>query len=354
MTSYRGLSRTTGWPRAADNDPKSGDLGADPDQSFLCGVVIAISHGLDVEFARNARNVESMSRFGILASLAVLFASSVVDAVPGYAASSASMTTPGPMAVTPAGTLYVASGREMYRFNGGAFTPVARSARPIESMASSRSGFIYLGEGNLLQVLTPTGTVTTVTHTQVSGLGNGPGGDIMVVSYSGVARLVGRHLVRVVRASQFAGLKGAPKDVGAFNFGNVAVNGSGDIFLSALGVGWSLYEVSRAGRARYVGVARGAGGIPSPLVESQGGHVFLGVQNSIETVKGLKILGFQSFSLGSVPCVNGTFAPAYLAASSESAGPIYADTVKGQGWSSNSAVIAVYPDHRVVTLWVHN
>lgn len=262
------------------------------------------------------------------------------------------MVTPGPMAVTPAGVLYVASGQELFRLHGRTFAPVARAARVIRSVVAPSDSSIFVGEPGLVQRVTPDGTVTTILRVSLTGLGQGPRGSIYVVTSGAVDHLVGHRLVPVVRASEFAGLARVPPKASDIGFANVAMDAAGNAYVTAGAVGNSLFEVTSHGRARYVGPARSAGGMPSSLTEGSGGRVFLGVQNAILWVSRGRLGTFLTFSHGAVNGFVGTFAPSYVAASLAPQRPLYADAT-GNGFSNDKGIIAIYPDHRIVTLWVH-
>lgn len=297
-----------------------------------------------------------MRRRGVFIALAMVLAASCSLTGPIVAAATGTpveMNTPGPLAVTPTGVLFVASGRELFRLSGRRFVPVARAPEVIRSAVASSDGSIFVGEARLLQRVMPDGSVGTVAHMHVSGLGRGPHGTIYVVTNAAVSRVMGHEVVPVVRASQFAGLAHVPVEVSAIDFANVAVDASGNTYISAVGVGYSLFEITRGGRARYVAPARAGGGFPSSLTAGSDGRVYLGVQNSVLWVSNGRVGGFMSFPKGAIKGFSGAFAPTYLAASGAPGGPLYADAVNGNGFGNESGVITIYPGHRVVTLWVH-
>ena len=290
----------------------------------------------------------------LLATMAASILPTTLAAVVGADAADTArvMVTPGPMAVTPAGVLYVASGRELFRLHGRTFAPVAQAARVIRSVVAPSDSSIFVGEPGLLQRVAPDGTVTTILRVSLTGLGQGPRGSIYVVTSGAVDHLVGHRLVPVVHAGQFAGLPRVPPMASDIGFANVAIDAAGNTYLTTGAVGNSLFEVTSHGRARYVGPARSAGGMPSSLTEGSGGRVFLGVQNAILWVSRGRIGTFLSFSDGAVKGFVGTFAPSYVAASLARRRPLYADAT-GNGFSNDNGIIAIYPDHRIVTLWVH-
>ena len=259
---------------------------------------------------------------------------------------------PGPLAVTRSGTLYVASGSQLYKLSGRHLEAVARASHEIQSAVAVANGTIYLGEASALQAVSPNGAVTTVAQVAVAGLGFGPHGTLDVVTDNALERLVGDKLEPVARAAQFHGLRGVP--VGGLDFGNVAADGAGDLYISASGIGFNLYELTRTGHARFISPFRGANGKPAPLTIGPDGVVFGEWQNAIYQADGDGISAFQGFSGGTVPDYHGTFLPAFIAASRVSGSPLYADADGGNGFSMDSAIIAIYPKHRIVSLWTRS
>jgi hypothetical protein len=77
-------------------------------------------------------------------------------------------------------------------------------------------------------------------------------------------------------------------------------------------------------------------------------------QNAIYQVDGGGISLLQGFSGGTVPKYHGTFLPAFIASSGVIGSPLYADADGGNGFSMDSAIIAVYPKHRVLSLWARS
>ena len=55
-----------------------------------------------------------------------------------------------------------------------------------------------------------------------------------------------------------------------------------------------------------------------------------------------------------MPKYHGTFLPAFIASSGVIGSPLYADADGANGFSMDSAIIAVYPKHRVVPLWARS
>jgi len=241
---------------------------------------------------------------------------------------------------------------ELYKLNGRRLEAIARTPQEILSAVAVANGTIYLGEANALQAVSPIGVVTTVAHLSVGGLGLGPHGTLYVVTDNAVERFVGNELKPVARAAQFNGLPRVP--VGGLELGSVDADGAGDLYISASGIGYSLYELTRTGHARFVSPFRGANGKPAPLSIGPGGVVYGEWQNAVFEADGAGISLFQGFSGGTVPNYGGAFLPAFIAASGVTGAPLYADADGGNGFSMDSAIIAIYPKHRVVSLWARS
>jgi hypothetical protein len=150
-----------------------------------------------------------------------------------------SFGTPGPLAVTPNGVLYVASGQELYKLVDERLVPFVSAGQTIDSTVAGDGGTIYLGGSDALQSVSPDGAVTTVARLAVGGLGSGPSGAIYVVVNNDIERLVGDKLILVVKATKFDGLSGVPTPVGAeLGLGTVVGDGKGDLYVSGEGVGF--------------------------------------------------------------------------------------------------------------------
>jgi hypothetical protein len=260
---------------------------------------------------------------------------------------------PGPLAVTDSGTLYVASGSQLYKLSGRRFEAFARASSEIQSAVAVANGTVYLGEANVLQAVSPSGAVTTVAHMAVAGLGLSRQRALYVVTDREVGHFDGDELKTLVRAAQFKGLSGVPP-LGSLDFGNVDADGAGDLYISGTGDGYNLYELTKTGHARFVSPFRGANGKAAPLSIGPDGVVYGEWQNAIYQVDGGGISLLQGFSGGTVPKYHGTFLPAFIASSGVIGSPLDADADGANGFSMDSAIIAVYPKHRVVPLWARS
>ena len=187
----------------------------------------------------------------------------------------------------------------------------------------------------------------------MAGLGLSRQRALYVVTDNEVEHFVGDELKPVVRAAQFKGLSGVPP-LGSLGLGNVDADGAGDLYISGTGDGYNLYELTKTGHARFVSPFRGANGKPAPLSIGPDGVVYGEWQNAIYQVDGGGISLLQGFSGGTVPKYHGTFLPAFIASSGVIGSPLYADADGGNGFSMDSAIIAVYPKHRVVSLWARS
>lgn len=256
---------------------------------------------------------------------------------------------PGPLAVTATGILYVASGSELYKQSGRRLEAVARASHRISSAVAVADGTIYLGEADALQAVSPTGAVTTVAPVAVGGLGLSAHKVLYVATGTTIDRLVGGVLEPIVRASKFNGLPGV--GVGGLDLGNVAGDGAGDLYISASGIGFDLYELTSTGHARFVSGFRGANGKPAPLSIGPDGVIYGEWQNAIYQADGRGISLFEDFPTGKVRDYDGAFLPAFIVCSGGRGAPLYADADGGNGFSMDSAIIAIYRNHRIALLW---
>jgi hypothetical protein len=238
---------------------------------------------------------------------------------------------PGPLAETVNGTLYVASGAELYKLVGARLEPFVRASGQIGSAVATETGTVYLGETFGLQAVSPRGTINVVVNNEIE-------------------RLVDDKFSLVVNATRFKGLRDVPS-LGGLELGNVAADGAGDLYISAAGDGYDLYELTKAGTARFVSPFRGANGKPAPLSVGPDGVVYGEWQTGIDEMNGGGISAYQDFSTGSVSQISGVFLPAFIAASAKNGYPLYTDAIGEDGFSNYSAIIAIEPNHRVVTLW---
>ncbi len=111
-----------------------------------------------------------------------------------------------------------------------------------------------------------------------------------MVTDNAVERFVGNELKPVARAAQFNGLRGVP--VSGLELGSADADGAGDLYISASGIGYSLYELTRTGHARFVSPFRGANGKPAPLSIGPGGVVYGECRTRSSK---LTVLGSRSF-----------------------------------------------------------
>lgn len=205
------------------------------------------------------------------------------------------------------------------------FHAAARAPEYIDSAVAVANGTaVYLGEAHPLQAVSASGTLSTLGRFSVGGLGLGPHRALYVISHNEVERLAGRDLGPVVSAARFKRLRNVPP-LGSLQLGSVDADGKGDLYISAMGIGYDLYELTRSGQARFVSPFRGANGKPAPLSAGPGGVVYGEWQNAIYQARGNGISLFQGFSDGTVPGYGGTFLPAFIAASGTPKAPLYAD-----------------------------
>lgn len=291
-----------------------------------------------------------MLRHLVVVALGVILILSL--GVPTGAATSTlgSINPPGPIAVSPSGMLYVASGSTVYKQTSDGFERFAGASGAINSSIVSPAGVLYLGENSRLQAVSPVGVVTTVAHLSVSGLALGPSNSFYVAANDDVFRFAEGKFTIVATPGDFSHLEGVPA-AGHLGFGDIAADGTGDLYVSAMGIGYNLYEISHDGHASFVSPFRGGNGKPAVLTSAPNGDVYGAWQTRIYSADGGGITRYDTFKQGSVGDIGGTFLPAFIPASPRIGGPIYADADGENGFAAKSAIIAIYPDKRIATIW---
>lgn len=292
-----------------------------------------------------------------------------------------SLKLAGPLAVGPNSALYVVDeqrhevlvrlangefrvvagdGKDGYSGNGQTATKAALSN--VSDITFGRGGSLYLADGGRVRVVNTAGIITTIAGDGRSGIvANGtpalsarlnslssiafsPSGELYLATYSQVLRLAPNGKLDTVRAVVTSG----PTRHGNLGeFGGIAVDARGDIYVSCLYGGWSLYKVPPDGVASYLGYARRSGGNTAVLGLGKGGV--------IETEDGSYLLRVEGTHLATSYIFNhvpGTdwFTLTYFAIAPN--GTLYADDIGGEGFQRYQQLASVVHSH-VAVLWQH-
>ena len=257
---------------------------------------------------------------------------------------------PGPLAVTETGTLYVASGSQLYKLSGRRFEAFARAcfSNPERSRCSQRHRLPGGGKR-------AAGRLAERNGHDGSAAGRGrPGAQPAKGSLRG-DRQRGRALRRrraQARCPRWRSSRACREcrrlEVLVWEtWTQTAPATSTSVALETATASTSSRRRAMPALSARSGGRRQA----APLSIGPDGVVYGEWQNAIYQVDGGGISLLQGFSGGTVPKYHGTFLPAFIASSGVIGSPLYADADGGNGFSMDSAIIAVYPKHRVVSLW---
>lgn len=165
---------------------------------------------------------------------------------------------------------------------------------------------------------------------------------LYVATSSQLLRLTSTNLLDTVQAV----VPDGPGTGRLDDFGQVAVDGHGNIYASSLYTGWSVYRVSPDGVATDVGYARRSGGNTAVMQVGPGGAVEADDGPSIVRVEGNQIV--PSYTFGTVPGTNRFTFLDYFAIAPN--GTIYADDIGLSGFAPYQQIVSVVQGH-ATSLW---
>jgi hypothetical protein len=296
------------------------------------------------------------------------------------AGSNVALRHAGPLAVSSGGVLYVADDSRhevLVRQAGGKFRVAAGDGTSgfsgdggpathaelsdVSDMAFGPNGDLYLADGGRVRVIARQGTIRTVAGDGNSGspVASGatalsaPLGSQVSIAFSPQGALYVATLTQLFHLTPAGVLDPIPVVVtsgprlGAFDdFRQIAVDAQGNIYVSSLYSGWSMYKVSPSGAATYVGYDRRSGG--NAAVVERGPH------GAIEADNGSDILRVQGdrlavrASLDKTPGADGFVFTDYFAIGQN--GVLYADNLGPPAFERTQQIIAV-SDGRADSLW---
>jgi glucose/arabinose dehydrogenase len=302
----------------------------------------------------------------------------------------ATLEVAGAFAVSPTGSLYVvdeARHEVLVRLGDGQFRAVAGDGRDgfagdgglatraalsdISDIAFAPDGDLYIADGARVRAVGQDGMIRAVAGdgatpasesaggppTEANGtpalkaalgpsvsIAFGPTGELYLATENELLRLTAAGKLAALRAVVRAG----PGGHGPLNeFGQIAMDGRGDIYASSLQAGWSLYMVAPNGTATYLGYARRSGGNTAVLASAPGGEVNAGSASSILRLQGTHV--GTAYTFNGVPGTD-WFTLTYFSVAKN--GTIYADDISGSGFQRYQQLVAVADGH-VRALWEH-
>lgn len=287
----------------------------------------------------------------------------------------------GPLAIGPDGRLYVADEARneiLVRQPGGTFRVVAGGGRTptgsggaatavalsdIADLAFDARGDLYIADGDLVQEVSPAGTIRTVAGRggsprrvaggtpalaarlgPVASIAFSPKGVLYLATASQILRLGTGGRLRTVRAVVSSG----PGPHGVLSgFGQMAVDDRGDVYVSSGSAGWSFYRVAPDGSATSLGYARRDGGSDASVTRGPHDAVYVESGSNVEEVEGGELTTVDT--LDGVP---GTawFTLDYFAVAP--GGTLYADDLGQPAEQPLQKLVADHGGHFQV-LWDH-
>jgi len=288
----------------------------------------------------------------------------------------------GPLTVSANGSLYVVDEKRhdiVTRTPGGAFRVVAGDGKSgsagdggpatkaelsnVTDLAFAPNGDLYLADGGRIRVVDHEGTIHSIAGNgrPVREITNGtpardaalkgydlslafsPSGQLYIGTQLQLLRLMPNGTLETVRAVVRTGVvRGNLTD-----FGQLAFDKNGDIYVATGFRGWSLFEVAPNGIATYIGYARRSGGSISDLATTASGQVEAESGSSILNLSGDQIN--TRYTFGNVPGTN-WFTLTYFAFAPN--GALYADDIGTSGFQRYQQLLTVQAGH-ITQLWRH-
>lgn len=334
-------------------------------------IIIALGTGIAVAVTtagpspRRATSVSSVSNAGDLPTGPVV-----------------SLDVAGSLAVGANGALYVvdvARDRVLVRLPDGRFRVVAGDGKvgfsgdggpayraelsSISDMTFGPGGALYIADGERVRVVSTNGVIRTIagngkpertitngTPALAASLGSPiyiafyKSGQLYLSTSNQLLRLTAGDRMMTVPAVERTGPPGWRGNLNAF--GQLALDAHGNIYVSTVYTGWSLYRVAPNGTATYVGYARRSGGNTAVVALGPHGDVEVGNASSIMRVEGDRLVPTFTFNQ---TLFGEYFSPTYFAYGPH--GIIYADEMPGGvGFEAHQQLVSVTNVH-VVLLW---
>jgi hypothetical protein len=236
----------------------------------------------------------------------------------------------------------------------------------VSDITFAPNGDLYIADGGRVRVVDRQGTIRTIAGegaghsvgTVTDGesaraallssplfLAFSPSGDLYLATSSQLLRLSPTQTLDVMPAAVTSG-----PDSGAINeFGPIAVDAQGNVYASSLHQGWSVYRISPAGTATYLGYARRSGGAMAVLERGEDGAILFDDGSNVRRVEGDRLATSYSFAAFDKAHRNSEFYFLEYFAEAPN-GTIYADDLGPPAFEPYQQVVS--EDHdRVASLW---
>jgi hypothetical protein len=291
-----------------------------------------------------------------------------------------SLRRAGPLAVGPAGALYVSAPirhQVLVRLTNGRFRVVAGNGRvgfagdggpateaelsDVSGMAFAPDGDLYLADGNRVRAVNEAGVIDTIAGNGHSGsVANGtpalsaPLGSVASIAFSpnGVLYIATSHSVtsQLLRLTSTGDLDsvtailppGQVQMPGALDgYGSIAVDSEGDVYASATFDGWSVFRISPDGLARYLGYARRSGGNTAIVQRGPDDVIEVDSGQNILQVEGNQLV--PTLTVDAIPGINTFIFTDYFAEGPD--GTLFADDLGPPAFERFQQIVSVVDGH---------
>ena len=230
-------------------------------------------------------------------------------------------------------------------------------------MSFGPNGDLYLADGTRVRVVESNGTIHTIAGDGHSGssVANGtpalsaslgpvvaltfsPSGQLYIATSTQIFRLASANTLKTVRviATRYGGEK-----VAANEYGSIAVDAKGNVFVSAAFPVWSIYKITPHGVATYLGYAFRSGGNTAIVQRSADGTIEADDGPYLQQVEGNRFVSTAGFN--DVPGIAKFNFLDYFALAPN--GTIYADNVPSSAVPYQQIVSLSLESGQGASLW---
>ena len=241
----------------------------------------------------------------------------------GGLAPNAALSSVSDITFSPNGDLYIADGPRVRAVgDNGIITTVVGSGRTPSSVASGTPALEAALGAPLSLAFSPSGVLYVTTSIQVASYTVTGTEPLTVTAPSQLLRLDANSDLDPVPAV----VRSGPGPTGNLeDFGSIAVDGQGNIFVASGFSGWSVYRIDQSGTATYLGYARRSGGNTTIVARGPGDVIEVDSGPGVLQVQGDSLVktsdSYTAQSLGDFNFV------AYIAVGAD--GPLYEDNLNG-------------------------
>jgi hypothetical protein len=262
----------------------------------------------------------------------------------------------------PDGRFGVVAGTGQSGYSGDGGPAIKAELFQVSDIAVGPDGSLYLADGGRVRSVSREGVIQTVAGDggpstvvadgtpaldaalgSVNSIAFGPGGQLYIATESQLLRLTSAGALDTIPAMAS---KPTPGILGSF--GQIAVDGLGNIYVSSGYAGWGLYKVSPDGTSTFLGQARRSGGNLADVENGPNGTIEADEGAGIVQIEGNQLV--DRFVFNDVHGIRAFWALVYFAYAPN--GTLYADDQWHSAFQPYQQIVAV-TDGRGTSLWQH-